>query len=104
MVISLLLTNNDNTFDEKGLETIFSIIKSIKYDETKKYSYNMYTADFYHQCHDIDQYDKEYFEELEKARQEENEKIQAEIDKANQEQKRIEEEMENGENKVENVQ
>lgn len=61
-VMLIYLVNNDNSFNEEGLEDIFKVLKTIKINSKGKYDYNYYDPYFYHQCHDIDQYDAEEFE------------------------------------------
>ena len=78
IVLSFILKNNKNNFDEDGLETIISIIKSIKYKSGSNSTYNTFTVDYYHECHDVNQYDKEYFEELEKLKEQEQKTVEPE--------------------------
>ena len=61
-VMLISLVNNDNSFNEEGLKDIFKVLKTIKINSKGKYDYNYYDPEFYHQCHDIDQYDAEEFE------------------------------------------
>ena len=62
-VMFVSIVNNDNSFNEKPLEKIIEVLKTIQFDNTNTFEYHKYSSDFYHQCHDIDQYDKDEFEE-----------------------------------------
>ena len=85
-VMFVAIVNNDNSFDEKALETILEVLKTVQFEPNMKFDYHSYSAGFYHQCHDIDQYDKDEVEQREKEYeklQEEYKKQQEEIEKRN---------------------
>ena len=89
-VMFVAVVNNDNSFDEKALETILEVLKTVQFEPNMKFDYHSYSAGFYHQCHDIDQYDKDEVEQREKEYeklQEEYKKQQEEIEKRNESEK-----------------
>ena len=67
VVMFINLKNNDGSFDESGLETIYKILDTIKHTETaNKYNYKEYKYDWYHQCHDVNKLDEEDFSKTNK--------------------------------------
>ena len=61
-VLSIALINDDNSFKETGLEELLKVFKTVQINPKEKYEYTSFSSYFYHQCHDIDQYDAEEFE------------------------------------------
>ncbi len=58
-VMFVSLVNNDNSLNEDGLNQVFKVLNTVKYNNEKKYQYHQYKSDLYHQCHDIEKYDQQ---------------------------------------------
>ncbi len=58
-IVYIDLINKDNSFNEEPLKDIYKALDTAKFSGEKKSKYHSYLIDFYHQCHDIEELDKE---------------------------------------------
>ena len=50
----IALVNNDNSYNDDALETIYKIISNAKYESTNTNTYKQYLSDMYYQCHEVE--------------------------------------------------